>query len=87
MSSSEITTQSHRPRKGDATGEEMLTEISVAPDGRVFVFGASAAVLEALSAIGLGGQALANRVQQLQQHTRTTVASEQAILTEGGENL
>ena len=47
MSSSEITPERNRPRKGYATGEELLTEISVAPDGRVFVFGASAAVLDA----------------------------------------
>ena len=58
---------SHKTRTSlvNEQNEERITEITVAPDGRVYVFGASAAVLEALSAIGLGGEALQRRLSCL----------------------
>ena len=41
------------------------TEIHVAPDGRVYLFGASAAVLEAMAAAGIGNDALSRRLAQI----------------------
>ena len=41
------------------------TEIDVAPDGRVYLFGASAAVLEALAAAGIGNDALSRRLARI----------------------
>jgi hypothetical protein len=45
--------------------ESAISEISVAPDGRVLVFGASRAVLEAIKACGCGGSELAQRLDRL----------------------
>lgn len=56
----------------DEQNEEQITEISVAPDGRVYVFGASAAVLEALGSMGLGGEALRRRLECLKQAAEST---------------
>ena len=41
------------------------TEIDVAPDGRVYLFGASAAVLEALAAAGIADDAISRRLARI----------------------
>jgi hypothetical protein len=45
--------------------ESSLSEISILPDGRVYLFGASRQVLELLQAIPLGDPALAERIDGL----------------------
>jgi hypothetical protein len=45
--------------------ESSLSEISILPDGRVYLFGASRQVLELLQAIPLGDPALAERIEGL----------------------
>jgi hypothetical protein len=47
------------------TAHDAITEISVANDGRVYVFGASVAVLEALAAARIGGDALRKRLARV----------------------
>ena len=46
-----------------ADDEAAVTDIRIAPDGRVFVFGTSRPVLEMLSELGWGDAALAARIQ------------------------
>jgi len=50
--------------------ESAITEISIAPDGRVYVFGASAEVLEVMAGIAPGDRLLAQRIR----HARGTAA-------------
>lgn len=65
-------------------GEERMTEISIAPDGRLYVFGASVGVLEALGAAGLGDESLERRLACLRDLAcRTAAAGEQAAASEG----
>ena len=52
----------HRLNPND---ESSMTEISILPDGRVYLFGASREVLELLHAIPLGDPALAERIECL----------------------
>jgi hypothetical protein len=47
------------------TDETSMSDISIGPDGRIYVFGASAAVLEALAAAGFGGDVLRQRLEHL----------------------
>jgi hypothetical protein len=47
--------------------ESSLTEISILPDGRVYLFGASRQVLEVLNAVPLGDPTLAERVRILRE--------------------
>lgn len=46
----------------DHDDETSITEISIASDGRIYVFGASQAVLEALDDLELGDRSVAERV-------------------------
>lgn len=43
--------------------ETTMTELEIAPDGRIYVFGASAAILKVLESVGLHGQAIDTRLQ------------------------
>jgi hypothetical protein len=47
--------------------ESALSEISILPDGRVYLFGASRQLLEVLQAIPLGDPALEERISGLPQ--------------------
>ncbi len=46
-----------------ADDEAAVTDIRIAPDGRVFVFGTSRPVLEMLNELGWGDAAVAARIQ------------------------
>jgi hypothetical protein len=50
-----------------ADDESAVTDIRIAPDGRVFVFGTSRPVLEMLSELGWGDDAVAARIHALKQ--------------------
>ena len=50
-----------------ADDEAAVTDIRIAPDGRVFVFGTSWPVLEMLNDLGWGDTAITARIQALQQ--------------------
>lgn len=43
--------------------ESNVTDIEIAPDGRLFVFGASREVIELLARIGFGGQQARRRFE------------------------
>jgi hypothetical protein len=45
--------------------ETAMTDITIGPDGRVYIFGASMPVLEVLEAAGLGGENLRRRLDRL----------------------
>jgi hypothetical protein len=51
--------------KNVLSDETEITDVSIGPDGRIYVFGASAPVLEALAAAGLGGEILRQRIEHL----------------------
>ncbi|MBM3969422.1 MAG: hypothetical protein FJ302_06120 [Planctomycetes bacterium] len=61
-----------------ADDEAAVTDIRIAPDGRVFVFGTSRPVLEMLSDLGWGDQAVTARIQALQQTAAETTQQESA---------
>lgn len=61
-----------------ADDEAAMTDIRIAPDGRVFVFGTSRPVLEMLSELGWGDAAVAARIQALQQTTAEIKPQESA---------
>ena len=46
--------------------ETRVTEISIAADGRIYVFGASRQVIELLSDLQLGDPSLDRRAQQME---------------------
>jgi hypothetical protein len=50
--------------------ETSITEITIAPDGRIYVFGASQGVLEVLDELALGDAAVRERVE----HVRSLAA-------------
>jgi hypothetical protein len=50
-----------------AEDETAMTDIRIAPDGRVFVFGASGQILEMLSQLGWGDDNLQKRIESLSQ--------------------
>jgi hypothetical protein len=45
------------------TDETAVTDIELTPDGRIFLFGASRAILELLDSLGLGDAALRERFE------------------------
>jgi hypothetical protein len=45
--------------------ETAITDITIGPDGCVYIFGASMPVLEVLEAAGLGGEKLRRRLDRL----------------------
>jgi hypothetical protein len=47
------------------TDETTISDVSIGPDGRIYVFGASGPVLEALAAAGFGGDMLRERLERL----------------------
>ena len=50
--------------------ETAITDITIGPDGRVYIFGASMPVLEVLEAAGLGGTILRRRLDRLRDFPR-----------------
>lgn len=61
-----------------ADDEAAVTDIRIAPDGRVFVFGTSRLVLEMLSDLGWGDEAVTARIQALQQTAAEITQQESA---------
>lgn len=61
-----------------ADDEAAVTDIRIAPDGRVFVFGTSRPVLEMFSELGWGDEAVTARIQALQQTADTNKQQESA---------
>jgi hypothetical protein len=59
----------------DEDDETTLTEITVLPDGRIYVFGASQAVLEALAGLWPGDVDLQIRVDRLRALSATSGAA------------
>ncbi len=45
--------------------EKAVSEITIAPDGRIFVFGSSRQVLEVLDDLNLGGADLKRRIEHV----------------------
>jgi hypothetical protein len=57
---------SHKSRQKHALEDETtVTDLSIGPDGCIYVFGASYAVLEMIEAAGLGSDTLRQRLGQL----------------------
>lgn len=52
--------------RSNTTDETAISEITIAPDGRIYIFGASRQVLQALDKSRLGDGALKQRVEHLQ---------------------
>jgi hypothetical protein len=68
---------SRKPRgKSVDQDETTITDLSIGPDGRIYVFGASLAVLEAIEAAGLGTDSLRCRLDRLRSNS---VNSDQKI--------
>jgi hypothetical protein len=47
------------------TDETTISDVTIGPDGRIYVFVASVSVLEALAAAGFGGDMLRQRLEHL----------------------
>ena len=56
--------------------ENKLTELEIAPDGRIYLFGASAEMLEVLSRLFSENQAVQLRHQQIQRQTAATASAD-----------
>jgi hypothetical protein len=73
----------------DADDETRTTEITILPDGRICLFGASRAVLEILGGMRLGDAALDQRLAYLRaldaQTTRTDSSETVDIASAGSE--
>jgi hypothetical protein len=52
-------------RRNVRTDETAVTDITIGPDGRLYIFGASTPVLEALEAAGLADEKLRRRLDRL----------------------
>ena len=70
----EVTGEPHVRRRAaiSAEDETAITDIRIAPDGRVFVFGASGQVLEMLSELGWGDDNLHARLEFLKNNVNLT---------------
>lgn len=55
---------SNSRQRGSLLPETAISEIEIAPDGRLFLFGASVQLLETLQQAGLGDAALQKRLAQ-----------------------
>ncbi len=55
--------------------ENKLTELEIAPDGRIYLFGASAEMLEILSRLFSDNQAVQLRHEQIQRQTSVPAAA------------
>lgn len=70
-----------RSNKSRFDDETSITELTIGPDGRLFLFGASAPVLEAIEATGMGGEALRRRIERL----RAVLPAENGVQPTGNE--
>jgi hypothetical protein len=63
-----------------AADETAISEISIAPDGRVYVFGASAAILEIMGKLDARDQMLRHRIEHARRNARS-IAVDQTLST------